>query len=47
MPTQEDGQNFRVHIVKMVYHHETKLAQEPGQTQFICSVNDDQYEDIM
>ena len=31
----------------MIYDHETKLAQEPGHTQLICSVNNYQSEDIM
>ena len=31
----------------MIDYHETKVAQDPGHTQLICSVNDDQYEDII
>ena len=42
MPPQEYGQNFRVLIVKIIDCHEKKLAQEPGNTQFTCSVIDDQ-----
>ena len=47
MTPQEYGQKFWVHIVNITYYHETKSSQEPGHTQFICYVNDDQYENIM
>ena len=40
MKPQEYGQNFRFHIFKID-------EQEPGQTHFICSVNDDKYKKIM
>ena len=42
MPPQEDVQNLRVCIVKMIYHHKQNLSQDPGNNQLICSVNDDQ-----
>ena len=44
MPTQEDSQKFRFCIVKMIDYHKTKLAKDPDHTQFVCSVNDDQYD---
>ena len=47
IPPQEYGQNFRVHIVKMIDNHKTKLEKDPDHTQFICSVYDYQYIDIM
>ena len=47
MPPQEDVQNLRVCIVKMIYHHKQNLSQDPGNNQLICSVNDDQYQGIM
>ena len=47
MPPQEYGQNFWVRIVKIIDDHKTNLSQDPDHTQFISSVNDDQYEDIM
>ena len=31
----------------MIDDHEKKLAQDPGNTQFICSVNDDKFTDII
>ena len=47
MPHQEDGQKFRVRIIQIIDEHEKKLAQDPGHTQFICSVNDDQHKEII
>ena len=47
IPPQEYGQKFRVHIVKMIDNHKTKLEKDPDHTQFICSVYDYQYIDIM
>ena len=38
MPPQEDGQHFRVRIIKIIGDHEKKVSQDPGNTQFICSV---------
>ena len=35
MPPQEDGQKFRVHIVKMIGEHKIKLVQDPDNTQFM------------
>ena len=42
MPPQEYGQKFQVCIVKIIDDNEKNLAQDPGHTQFVCSVNDDQ-----
>ena len=47
MPPQEYVQKFQVYIVKMMDDNETKFEKDPGHTQFICSVNDDQHEEIM
>ena len=47
MPTQEYGETFRVRIVKIIDDHEIKLAQDPGHTQFILSVDDYKYKEIM
>ena len=44
---QEYGQKFWVHIFSMIDDHETQGSQEPGHIQFICSINDDQYEEFM
>ena len=47
MPPQEDGRNFWVRIVTMIYDYETKLEQDPGHTHIIQSVYDDQYKEFM
>ena len=47
MTPQEYGQNVWVCIVKIIDDHETKAAQELGHTRFICSINDDQYKEVM
>ena len=47
LPSQEYGQKFGSIFFKMVYNHETKLAQKPSYIQFACSVNYYQYENIM
>ena len=47
MPSQEDGQKFWVRMVKMVDYLKKKLSQDPGHTQFICSVDYDQFGEIM
>ena len=31
----------------MIDYYETKLSQDLGHIQLVCSVNDDKYEDIM
>ena len=44
---QEDGQRFRVRIVRALDDHVRELSQQPDRLQFVCSVNDDQFEEIM
>ncbi len=44
---QEDGQRFRACIVKALEDHDAKLHQKPEQFKFHCSVNNDQYEEIL
>ena len=44
MIPQEDGQKSRVYVVKIIDNHKTKIVQDPGHTQFICSVIEGQYE---
>ena len=31
----------------MIYGHEKKIVQDPGHNQVLCSINDDQYKEIM
>jgi hypothetical protein len=46
MPEQEDGQRFRARIVRAIEDHERDLANDPDRIQFLCSVNNDQFEEI-
>ena len=47
MAPQPDGQCFRAHIVRAIEDHERDLANNSERTHFLCSVNDDQFEEIM
>ena len=47
MPEQEDGQRFRARIVRAIEDHERDLEKDPDRIQFLCSVNDDQFEVIL
>jgi len=44
---QEDGQRFHARIVEAVEDHDAKLHQRPERFKFCCSINDDQYEEIL
>jgi hypothetical protein len=53
---QEDGQRHRARILKViddaeicerVEHHERELYRQPGHVKFLCSFNDDEYEEIL
>ena len=47
MPQQEDGQRFRARIVRALEDYEDELGREPERIQFMCSVNDGQFEEIV
>ena len=47
MPTREDGQRHRARIVRAIEDHEKKLESNPDRVHFLCSVNDEQYEEIL
>ena len=47
MDEQEDGQRHRARIVKLVEDHEDNVKDNPTLIKFVCSVNDDQYEEII
>jgi len=47
MPPQEDGQRFRAQIVRAIEDRERDLANDPTRIEFLCSVGDDQYEEIV
>jgi hypothetical protein len=44
---QEDGQKYRARIVQAVEDRQSLVEQQPDRVKFLCSINDDQYEEIM
>ena len=46
-PPEEDGQRFRAKIVEAIVDHEQDLAKNPDKVKFLCSVNGDEYEEIL
>ena len=47
MDEQEDGQRFRARIVRAIEDHESKLEDNPTRIKFLCSINDDEREEII
>jgi hypothetical protein len=47
MPPQEDGQRFGAPIVRAIKDHEHNLAKDEDCIQFLCSIDDNQFEEIM
>jgi hypothetical protein len=47
MDEQEDGQRYRARIVRAIEDHEANLANDTDRIRFLCSINDDQYEEII
>ena len=47
MDEQEDGQRFRARIVKMIEDHESDIEENPTRIKFLCSINNDQAEEII
>jgi hypothetical protein len=47
MNPQEDGQRYRARIVEAVEDHQSKIAEQSNRIKFVCSINDEQYEEIM
>jgi hypothetical protein len=45
--TKEDGQRFRAHIVEAVDAHRQSVHDNPAHIKFKCSINNDEYEEIM
>jgi len=45
--SEEDGQHFCTKIVEAIVENEEQLANEPEKIKFCCSVNDDEYEEII
>ena len=44
---QEDGQIHRARIVAAIEDHDATKERNPDRMKFVCSVNDDKYEEIM
>jgi len=44
---QGNGQRFRARIIKALKDHDVKLHQKPEHFKFCCSINDNQYEEIL
>ena len=47
MEEQEDGQKFRARIVEAMNSHEDEVIRNPDLLKFKCSINNDQYEEVM
>jgi hypothetical protein len=44
---QEDGQRFRARIVRAIDDNEQELEDNPDRIKFVCSMNNDAFEDIV
>jgi hypothetical protein len=47
MDPQENGQRFRARIVRAIENHDGDIEDNPTRIQFLCSVNDDESEEII
>ena len=47
MNLQENGERYRTKILEALVKSEEQLAKHPDRIKFICSVNDDMYEEIL
>ena len=47
MDQQEDGQKFRARVLEAINYHDKKVQNNPELMRFKCSINNDQYEDIL
>ena len=47
MPEQEDGEHHCARIVKMIKEHDDRMTNDSNHTKFICSINSDQYKEII
>ena len=46
-PTDVNGERMRATVIKCIEDHDKELAKDPNRKKFICSLNNDQYEEIM
>ena len=47
MDQQEDGHKFRARVIEAINTHDKKVQNNPELMSFKCSINNDQYEDIL
>ena len=47
MDPQENGERYRTKILEALVESEEQLAKHPDHIKFICSVNDDMYEEVL
>ena len=47
MEPREDGQRFRARIVQCIEDHENQLEKNTDRIKFKCSINNDEFEDIL
>ena len=47
LPREKDGHQFRARIVRAIEDHETSHMNDPDRLKFVCSINNDQFEEIM
>ena len=47
MDKREDGQKFRARIVELVKDHENDVDKHPDRIKFVCSVNNDEFEEVL
>ena len=47
MPPEEDGQRFHARVIEAIGAKHQDIANHPAKVKFRCSVNDDEYEEIV
>ena len=47
LPPEEDGQRFRGKIIESILENEEELNNQPDRIKFRCSINDEQFEEIL
>ena len=47
MKTNDNGEKLRAQVVEAVQIYDDKLKDDPDHIKFVCSVNDDKYEEIL
>jgi hypothetical protein len=46
-PDNDSGESHRVEIVTAIVDREAKLSKDPSRVKFVCSVNNDEYGEIV